>query len=300
LQSPQNRLRVIMVAAKNGLHMPRPPPPTHQAGPYADSLKKEFHGNIIYPEPGPYTLLPCLTVRDAISDLPDLGDGENLPFARYKEGSPFSAYQAEMRRNTEDGVCDHQCAGVGSGPASVLQHVPRDNPLLEDGSFDGGDENHRTVIDGKYRGRCYWQRSFNTIVTVPSIKTASMVHPSDNRFFSVRELARGQGFPDDCKFYGSRYEKYKQVGNAVPVRLAKAIGKQILQAIGLSTKSGPEKSKYFYHTPDVAIPIQSQHDRPKQTSVSENTSENSNGSENPCKNSNGRENTSENSNGNSE
>ena len=49
------------------------------------------------------------------------------------------------------------------------------------------------------------------------------------RYFSVRESARIQTFPDDYVFSGSWTESMRQLGNAVPVRLAQAVASSIHQ-----------------------------------------------------------------------
>jgi len=51
------------------------------------------------------------------------------------------------------------------------------------------------------------------------------------RPFSVRENARLQSFPDEWIFCGKLSEQYKQVGNAVPVNLAKEIGLEIKRTL---------------------------------------------------------------------
>ena len=48
---------------------------------------------------------------------------------------------------------------------------------------------------------------------------------------SVRECARSQGFPDTYKFYGSTLDKHRQIGNAVPPPMGKALGLQIRDAM---------------------------------------------------------------------
>jgi DNA (cytosine-5)-methyltransferase 1 len=57
-----------------------------------------------------------------------------------------------------------------------------------------------------------------------------MCHPTKNRPLSVKEYARIQQFPDDWKFIGTIAAKYRQIGNAVPIGLAEAIGKAIIAA----------------------------------------------------------------------
>lgn len=57
------------------------------------------------------------------------------------------------------------------------------------------------------------------------------IHPWDARGLSPREAARIQTFPDDYVIMGSQNMWYAQVGNAVPVKLAKAIGDGIMKFI---------------------------------------------------------------------
>ena len=57
------------------------------------------------------------------------------------------------------------------------------------------------------------------------------IHPWEARGLSPREAARIQTFPDDYVLYGAQNAWYAQVGNAVPVKLAKAIGEGIMQFI---------------------------------------------------------------------
>jgi DNA (cytosine-5)-methyltransferase 1 len=55
------------------------------------------------------------------------------------------------------------------------------------------------------------------------------IHPTQSRGLSPREAARIQTFPDDFIFMGSKNNWYAQIGNAVPVKLAEVIGKQIIK-----------------------------------------------------------------------
>lgn len=66
-----------------------------------------------------------------------------------------------------------------------------------------------------------------TLTTSPCQKQTERCHPSETRPFTVREYARIQTFPDEYVFEGSVANQYKQIGNAVPVKLAYALAKHI-------------------------------------------------------------------------
>ena len=80
---------------------------------------------------------------------------------------------------------------------------------------------------GFYRRLTYSQPS-PTITTAPAQKATMLCHPTKDRPLSVHEYARIQQFPEDWVFVGTIAAKYKQIGNAVPVGLAEAIGKAVL------------------------------------------------------------------------
>ena len=79
---------------------------------------------------------------------------------------------------------------------------------------------------GFYRRLSYDQPS-PTVVTSPVQKATMMCHPTQDRPLSIKEYARIQQFPDDWIFTGTTGAKYRQIGNAVPVGLAEAIGKAV-------------------------------------------------------------------------
>jgi DNA (cytosine-5)-methyltransferase 1 len=80
---------------------------------------------------------------------------------------------------------------------------------------------------GFYRRLAYDQPS-PTLVTSPVQKASMLCHPVRDRPLSVREYMRIQQFPDNWIFSGSVAALYRQIGNAVPVGLAKAFGKAII------------------------------------------------------------------------
>lgn len=72
-----------------------------------------------------------------------------------------------------------------------------------------------------------WDEPSLTLTCSPAQKQTDRCHPDESRPFTVREYARIQTFPDEWKFVGSIGNQYKQIGNAVPVNLGKAIGTSI-------------------------------------------------------------------------
>ena len=69
------------------------------------------------------------------------------------------------------------------------------------------------------------------VLTSPTQKQTERCHPLEARPFTVRENARIQSFPDEWQFCGSMYSQYRQVGNAVPVNLAKAVADEIRKSL---------------------------------------------------------------------
>lgn len=76
--------------------------------------------------------------------------------------------------------------------------------------------------------RLNFNRPSPTLVTNPIMPATDLCHPTENRPLSVEEYGRIQEFPDDWIICGPILEQYKQIGNAVPVKLGEAIAKTIL------------------------------------------------------------------------
>lgn len=68
-----------------------------------------------------------------------------------------------------------------------------------------------------------------TLTCAPAMKQTERCHPTETRPLTVREYARIQTFPDDWEFCGNMTAQYKQIGNAVPVNLAAAVGRSLIR-----------------------------------------------------------------------
>lgn len=76
--------------------------------------------------------------------------------------------------------------------------------------------------------RMSWDEPSLTLTCNPAQKQTERCHPDETRPFTVREYARVQTFPDKWEFCGPVSERYKQIGNAVPVNMATEIGYSIV------------------------------------------------------------------------
>jgi DNA (cytosine-5)-methyltransferase 1 len=114
----------------------------------------------------------------------------------------------------------------------VLDLVPqkgywRDLPLEIQKKYMGGSFHLGGGKTGIAR-RIGWDEPCLTLTCSPAQKQTERCHPDETRPFTVREYARIQTFPDDWEFNGSIVQQYKQIGNAVPVNLAKEIGYSVV------------------------------------------------------------------------
>jgi len=82
--------------------------------------------------------------------------------------------------------------------------------------------------------RLSWDEPSLTLTCAPAQKQTERCHPSENRPLTTREYARIQTFPDNWVFQGSTTQIYRQIGNAVPVNLAAAIGRSIIRMLNMS------------------------------------------------------------------
>ena len=79
--------------------------------------------------------------------------------------------------------------------------------------------------------RLSWDEPCLTLTTSPHQKQTERCHPDKTRPLTLREYARIQTFPDDFEFIGSISSIYKQIGNAVPCKLAYHIGDSIIHTL---------------------------------------------------------------------
>ncbi|CBI16477.3 unnamed protein product, partial [Vitis vinifera] len=113
-------------------------------------------------------------------------------------------------------------------------YLPSGKPLVPDYamSFVGGSSS-------KPFGRLWWDETVPTVVTRAEPHNQVILHPEQDRVLSIRENARLQGFPDYYQLRGPVKERYIQVGNAVAVPVARALGYALGLAAQGSVSDGP-------------------------------------------------------------
>jgi DNA (cytosine-5)-methyltransferase 1 len=93
--------------------------------------------------------------------------------------------------------------------------------------------------------RLSWDLPAPTVMTMPNHASSSLCHPDDIRVLSLKECARIQEFPDEWEFAGTASEQYRQVGNAVPVRLGELAANAIKTAVDATSDTPTFRRVYI-------------------------------------------------------
>lgn len=171
-----------------------------------------------------------VTLRDAIDDLPKLGRTTGLPELRY--AGPKTDFQRRARLgidpSSENKIHDHITRAVRKDDreAFVLMGKGLTYPELPDRLKRYRDD----IFHDKYN-RLSWDDRSRSITAHIAKDGYWYIHPSEHRTLTVREAARIQTFPDRFRFWGSRSDAFRLIGNAVPPRLGQVIGEAILAAV---------------------------------------------------------------------
>ena len=119
------------------------------------------------------------------------------------------------------------------GPGQYWKNLPTEElkrEALGNSYFAGGGKT------GFFR-RLAWDKPSPTLVTHPAMPATDLAHPEKDRPLSVQEYKRVQQFPDDWILCGKITDQYKQIGNAVPVGLGRAVGRALINHVnGVDSK----------------------------------------------------------------
>ena len=161
-------------------------------------IRKDLTDKVKFEYPIPHEYKPVL--RDVLQNVPD-SVGAKYPEKKKKvfDLVPPGGYWRDL---PEDVAKDYMktCYYMGGGRTGIARRLSWDEPSL-------------------------------TLTCSPMMKQTDRCHPDESRPFTTREYARIQSFPDDWNFAGKMNDIYKQIGNAVPVNLAKCVGESIMGAL---------------------------------------------------------------------
>lgn len=161
-------------------------------------IRKDLELDYIFYFPKKHKYKPLL--KDILSNTP-ISDGARYSKEKEKIFSlvPPGGYWKDIPKNIAKDYMK-TCWDMKGGRTGILRRLSLDEPSL-------------------------------TVLTTPQMKQTDRCHPTEVRPFNIRENARIQSFPDSWAFVGSIASKYKQIGNAVPVNLAKEIGLEIIKTL---------------------------------------------------------------------
>lgn len=181
------------------------------------------HGSISLPNA---TVTTHTTVRDAIEDLAYLESGEGNFEQKYIT-KPKSDYQVKIRGKSSK-LYNHMASNHKQVAIDKLKLIPP-----EQGKECLPEELHGNQKFKTTWGRLKWDTISPTIDTrFDASSNGTNNHPFLHRAITPREAARIQSFDDEFIFMGSKVYIRKQIGNAVPPLLAKAIADQIADYFG--------------------------------------------------------------------
>ncbi|RFU42343.1 DNA cytosine methyltransferase [Actinomadura logoneensis] len=191
---PQRRRRGIFVAVKGVSEVPWPPPPTH--GPASPGRR------------------PYATLRDSIADLPARPELTDIEF------DDDGRQHLHFRRNpTAMSLARYQAIPEGGNRFDLAKNRPDLLPNCWKNKPTGTTD---------VMGRLWWDRPSFTIRTeFYKPEKGRYLHPTADRPITHREAARLQTFPDDFVFEGTKIQVGRQIGNAVPPVLGKAIAEHV-------------------------------------------------------------------------
>lgn len=196
------------------------------------SFPKPTHGD------GILGLKPYLTVADAIGDLPKIKhDYKNN--AREYSCAPQNPYQSYLRAGAGKVLTMHTSAPLSDQARRLANHIGQGEGLraVPPRWLPARFQKMRTISTGALRRDCttlYYRLnpkrpSYTITCYFRNVASGPFLHPFEDRSLSYREAARLMSFPDRYKFEGTNVTR--QIGNAVPVLMAKAIGQELLKSL---------------------------------------------------------------------
>ena len=177
---------------------------------------------------------PKMTVRDAISDVPEPIASDEMTALPYRSSVPISAYASRMRESPSRNLGSRK-ARIFHGNRSVNGNSRTVHSTAVSTRFSN-------VLPGKQDyvsrySRLDWDKPAPVLRAGTgrdrgSYQAARPIHPEADRVISVREAARLQGFPDWFEFSHVKWHSHRMIGNSVSPLFASALLSAFRSRIG--------------------------------------------------------------------
>jgi DNA (cytosine-5)-methyltransferase 1 len=219
---PQKRERFVMIGVHSDYDLLFPEPSHDYRGNTIGIAKRS---KMLLPEqPGLFSesaLSPALTTMDGIGDLPAISSGEAS--AGYGNSKPKNEYQRDRRKGASS-LTLHKSTGHSEKMLQIIRQAGSNIYALPPGTVTSGFSSCYSRLD---------PNEPSVTITVNFVHPASnkCIHPLQDRALTPREGARLQGFDDSFGFCGNRAQIVKQIGNAVPPLLGRAIADAVLTSL---------------------------------------------------------------------
>lgn len=216
---PQARERLVIVGSRDGERFEWPSP-THlfQGRGMAGRDALRLHVDPLFSG----MLPPAVTVAEAIDDLPEIPSGGSAAY--YRSDRQPSPYAAMLRGDCEE-LTLHEATSHSERMLEIIRLAGTNRSALPEGMTSSGFSSCYSRLEADKP---------STTLTVNFVHPASnrCIHPVQDRALTPREGARLQGFPDEFQFAGKRAQVVKQIGNAVPPILGRALADRLAEAMG--------------------------------------------------------------------
>lgn len=219
---PQKRERFVMFGVEKGIKIKFPKPTHFYEGStvgYRDRSRviSARDGDLFDPSPD---LQPAVTVMDAIGDLPPVESGDEA--TKYTL-APKNAYQHERRKGSK-ALSMHASTSHSKRMLEIIRHSGKNISCIPKHLITSGFSSSYSRLDADEP---------SVTLTVNFVHPASnrCIHPVQQRALTAREGARLQSYDDTFQFAGNRTQVVKQIGNAVPPLLGRAIARSVAEML---------------------------------------------------------------------
>jgi DNA (cytosine-5)-methyltransferase 1 len=227
---PQARKRLFLIGCKKKYELPKYPQPI-------TFLPRTKAKTKILKRPKKAPNLPAVpTVWEAIGDLPEVENYSELLYgdsiiASYGKSSSYASILRQIDYLDDDYSYDREFDRRILTSSLRTQHSPECMAR-----FAATPQGEKEPISRFYKlhpeGVCNTLRA-GTDRGRGAFTSPRPIHPQTPRCITVREAARLHSYPDWFRFHRTKWHGFRQVGNSVPPLLAKAVGSEIIRALGV-------------------------------------------------------------------